>query len=91
MKKNERAGALASTPLVPTPAQIAQHVASSVYTQDKLPANLEALLARVDENNNTHNTAKKAIEEAMEQSKKEAKKDLIIIAANNVDFLKAQN
>ena len=89
-KLNERAGALTPIPPASTPAQIAQHVADPVYIQEKLPANLEALLARVDENNKTQNDSRKELEHAMERSKKEAEKDLELITATNVDFMKRQ-
>ena len=90
-KLNERAGALTPIPPASTPAQIAQHVADPVYIQGKLPANLEAILARVDENNSMQNESRKAIENAMELSKKETEKDLQLIAATNVDFMKRKN
>ena len=95
MENIERAEVLAPSPPAPippapTPAQIAQHVADPVYIQAKLPANLEALLARVDENNTTQNNSRKELENAMERSKKEAEKDLQLIAATNVEFKKVQ-
>ena len=83
--------ALATTPSAPTQAQINQHATNAIYTQDKLLANLEALLARVDKNSKTQNESRKAIETAIENSKKEAAKDLSLIAPANVEFIKRQN